>query len=53
MGCQNSKSGNREELEQEKEIGDFLTAEEIEIIRNSWDVVKQDIPGTGIYMFTR
>ena len=52
MGCQNSKSG-KEEQEQEKEIGDFLNPDEFEIIRNSWDIVKQDIPGTGIYMFTR
>ncbi|XP_076443042.1 neuroglobin-like [Babylonia areolata] len=53
MGCQNSKAGTKEEVEKDKELGDFVSAEEIEVIRSSWETVKQDIPGTGIYMFTR
>ena len=52
MGCQTSK-GQKDDLDSEKEISDFLTPEEVEIVRNTWDIVRQDIPGTGIYMFTR
>ncbi|XP_070180556.1 neuroglobin-like [Littorina saxatilis] len=53
MGCQTSKSGQQDELDADKELGDFLTPEEVELVRNTWEIVKQDIPGTGIYMFTR
>lgn len=53
MGCQNAKSSQKEDCEDEKELGDFLTVEEIEVIRHTWAIVKQDIPGTGMFMFTR
>lgn len=53
MGCQNSKSGDKGDLDADREIVDFLTPEEMEIVRNSWDIVKQDLHGTGIFMFTR
>lgn len=51
--CLAAYTKKKEDGDRSKEIMDFVSPEEVEIIRHSWDIVKQDLPGTGIYMFTR
>ncbi|GFO04882.1 neuroglobin [Plakobranchus ocellatus] len=51
MGC-NSSSSSASGLPA-KEVHDFITSEEVKIIKESWPVVAMDLPATGLHIFTR
>ncbi|GFR80850.1 cytoglobin-1 [Elysia marginata] len=51
MGCNASSRSPPGAME--KQVQDFLTAEEVRIVKESWPVVSLDLPATGLHIFTR
>ena len=51
MGCSSStlppEGGDR------REAGDFMTQDEIQLVKETWAVVALDMPATGLHIFTR
>lgn len=44
------KNGNLETVDQ---VSEYLTPRQIEIIRETWEVIQGDLPSTGVTVFKR
>ncbi|CAG5130371.1 unnamed protein product, partial [Candidula unifasciata] len=51
MGCNTSMNSRRSA--DDNEVNDYMTSDEILIVRESWAIVALDLPATGLHIFTR
>lgn len=53
MGCGGSKSVKTKNSVAPRDASDGLTAQQIELVRDTWKDVKQDLEGHGVTFYTR